>query len=316
MPKRNQITRIFLFFAALQILATAGLLAQTTGSFVVAAYNIENWVLMDRRGAPNQPKPQAEKRAVFDVLQVVRPDVLGLVELGSKTELAEVIDGLRQRGLDYPFNEWIQGGDSTRHVALLSRFPIAERFSRTDYSSQMDGQSMRINRGILDVLVQVNDRYAFRAIVVHLKSKVPSRIGDQAVMRLEEARLLRSHLDTALKQNPRCNLFAMGDYNDTPESEPISVIVGSEGFRLFDLMPVDSRGGHDTHYWKARDMFSRIDYLLVSPGMSNEYIEGSARIADVPGWDTASDHRAIYASFHDRELGEAAGKWSEPQSVG
>jgi endonuclease/exonuclease/phosphatase family metal-dependent hydrolase len=289
------------FLSVALALWTTAAFAQTADTFVVGSYNIENWLLMDRRGQRNQPKPDDEKRAVFDVLQSVRPDVLGLVELGRTNELLEVVAGLRQRGLDYPFYEWIEGSDSTRHVALISRFPITERHSRTDYSYRLEGRQMRMNRGILDVLVEVNDRYAFRAIVLHLKSKVPSRIGDEALIRLEEARLVRSHIEEMLNSNPRINLLVMGDYNDTPESEPIRLIVGAAPLQLFDLMPADSRGGHDTHYWKAQGLFSRIDYLLASPGMAHEYVAGSARIADVPAWETASDHRAIYARFYNYE---------------
>ncbi len=315
MAKGHQIVTAFLLSMVLPLVAATALLAQTTDAFVVASYNVENWVLMDRHGEPNQPKPVSEKQAVWEVLQTVRPDVLGLAELGTTNQLTEIVEGLRQRGLDYPFREWIQGSDETRHVALLSRFPIAERHSRTDYTYLLDGKPTRVLRGILDVLVQVNDQYAFRTIVAHLKSKRTSSNGDQAVMRLEEARLLRSHIDAALKENPRGNLLAMGDYNDTPESEPIRLLIGALPVQLFDLMPVDSRGGHDTYYWESRDLFSRIDYLMASAGMSNEYVAGSARIADVPAWKSASDHRAVYASFYDHDVGEPAGLSTEAQSV-
>jgi endonuclease/exonuclease/phosphatase family metal-dependent hydrolase len=287
--------------------------AQSTDTFTVAAYNIENWVLMERDGKPDQPKPQAEKEAVFKVLAQVRPDVLGIEEMGTTNELSELAGGLRERGLDYAYREWIQGGDPMRHVALLSRFPIAARFSNTQYTYLLNEHPMRMERGILDVQIQVNDQYSFRAIVAHLKSKRQVPHGDQAVMRLEEAKLLRSHFGKALKANPELNLIAMGDFNDTPESEAIHTLIGEPPFNLFDLMPVDRKGGHDTHYWKARDLFSRIDYMIASSGMSNDYVAGSARIADVPEWNDASDHRAIYAQFYAHDIGgQSAGQPPTP----
>jgi endonuclease/exonuclease/phosphatase family metal-dependent hydrolase len=294
--------------ACLVLFLASGLspFAQPTNTFTVASYNVENWLAMERYGKPDQPKPRASKEGVMQILVSVRPDVLGLCEVGTTNDFAEIALGLNARGLDYPHREWIQGGDQVRHVALLSRFPIAERHSRADYAYDLEGQPRRIERGILDVTVQVNDGYSFRAVLVHLKSKRVTEEGDQAVMRLNEARLLRQHVESALERNPRLNLLVMGDLNDTPDSEPIRTVIGGDPMRLFDLHPLDSQGADGTHFWRARREFSRIDYLLASPGMSNEFVSGSARIADVEGWDKASDHRAVSARFHDREIGEPA----------
>lgn len=303
---RKLTTVASLIIATLLAVAPVALAQQPTNTFVVAAYNVENWLLMRREGKDNQPKPQAEKDYVWSVLASVRPDVLGLEEMGTAKDLDELLDGLRMQGLEYSHHEWIEGGDPTRHVALVSRFPITRRFSRTDYTYLLNDAPRRIERGILDVEVQVNDQYSLRALVAHLKSKRQSSIGDQAMMRLEEARLLRSHIGKALKDNPQLNLIAMGDFNDMPDSEPIRTIIGEPPFALLDLMPVDSKGGRGTHYWEARDSFSCIDYMVVGPGLSNEYVAGSARIADVTGWEYASDHRAIYASFLAHDVGESA----------
>jgi len=288
-------------FVALVTLACSLAVGETSNSFTIASYNVENWVLMDRKGKPNQPKPESERAAVMEVISSVKPDVLGVIEIGSKKELAELSDGLHKHGLDYPHSEWVQGADETRHVALLSRFPIAERFTRTDYTYDLNGKPTHIQRGILDVSIKVNNQYSFRAILVHLKSRRVTEEGNQAVMRLEEAKLLRTHVGKVLKKDPSLNLIVMGDLNDVPESEPIRTVIGEPPFQLIDLIPRDSKGGASTHLWRWKKEWSRIDYLLVSPGMSNEFVTGSARMADVPEWYKASDHRAVYATFRSSE---------------
>jgi endonuclease/exonuclease/phosphatase family metal-dependent hydrolase len=270
--------------------------------FVVCAYNVENWLTMDRRGQPGQPKPEEEREAVAAILGSIRPDVLGVSEIGTTDDLADLKSRLAAHGLEYPYQEWVRAADTVRHVALLSRFPILERHSRSNDTYLLDGRPMRMQRGILDVRVQVNDHYWFRALVVHFKSKRRVDIGDQAQMRLEEARLLRGHIGKTLKKQPRLNLLVMGDLNDTEDSEPVQTVIGNEPFRLLDLKPVSSRGYYDTHYWRGARQFSRIDYLLVSPGMAHEYVSDTARIADPPGWEKASDHRAIHATFYARDL--------------
>jgi endonuclease/exonuclease/phosphatase family metal-dependent hydrolase len=292
--------RTRLFLSALTLWAVVSLLhADTNDHFTITTYNVENWNAIERWGKPDQPKPSWARAAVVNTLTNVRPDVLAIEEMGSTNDLTELHHRLRAKGMDYPYSEWIQAADSARHVALLSRFPITRRFSRTDYTYRLDGQLVPIQRGILDVLIQVNPHYAFRALVVHLKSKRATEQGDQSQMRLEEARLLRAHIDRALRQTPHLNLIAMGDFNDTLDSPPMRALVGP----ISPLPALDSEGRDNTHYWKKQKEYSRLDYLMVSPGMTNEYVPDSARIADYPGWNKASDHRAVSARFFTRDIG-------------
>jgi endonuclease/exonuclease/phosphatase family metal-dependent hydrolase len=225
--------------------------------------------------------------------------------MGTTNELAELQRALRDDILDYPHTAWIEGVDPTRHVALLSRFPIVEQRSRTNDTYQLDGHAMRVSRGILDVRIQVSPTYSFRAIVVHLKSKRQTDEGDQAVMRREEARLVRRHVEQILQRDPNENVVVMGDFNDSTNSEAIQTITGTNSHRLFALHPRDRKGYDTTHFWKAKREFSRLDYLILSPGMSNEFITGTAQIVDPPRWLDASDHRPVAASFHIGDLGNA-----------
>ncbi|NQU09302.1 endonuclease/exonuclease/phosphatase family protein [bacterium] len=289
--------------------------APPTNTFVIAAYNVENWLTMDRRRVPDQPKPDAEKAAVVQILTNVAPDVLGLIEIGTRADLDDLADRLAAHGLSYPYRDWVEGADSTRHLALLSRFPIVARDPQTNSSYRAGSGVFAVSRGFLDVTIAVEpdpiaagNPYQFRVVLAHLKSKRPLDEADQAVMRLEEGRLLRRHLAAALAPDPRQNLLLMGDLNDTPESEVVRLIIGGDPFRLVDLMPVDRRGGHNTYHFRYRKVYERIDYLLANPAMQAEYVPDSARIADFAGWWEASDHRAIYARFvaADQDASSAA----------
>lgn len=271
--------------------------AADTNSFRVAAYNVRNWLSMERWTEADRPKPLKEKEAVIGVLTNLQAEVLGLIEVGTTNDLAEIRNRLRRHGLNYPYQLWVEGDDTNRHVAVLSQFPLGQDYSRTDYRYTLGMHHPRVSRGVLDVRVQVNDRYSFRVVLVHLKSRRPVPEGDQALMRLEEARLVRQHVAQVLQANPRENLLLMGDCNDEPDSEPIRLLIGESPFQLTDLEPADRRGQLWTYYWSTEDQHSRIDYLLASPGLQAEYLPNSARIADDPEWKTASDHRAVSARF-------------------
>ena len=286
-----------LLIAGLALLLASRVSAQTNVTFVVGAFNVENWNSIERHGQLNQPKPQAEKEAVISVIAHLHPDVLGLAEMGTPTDLAELRAGLADHGVVYPFWEHLQAADHDRRVCLLSRFPIVARQSRTDETYRLNGQTLPISRGILDVVIQVNDRYALRAVVAHLKSKRANEYEDQALMRLAEAKLLRAHLAGIFKTEPATKLIAMGDFNDTPGTAPIVTVIGEPPFALFPL-PCQSRQGYTgTHIWKFHSEWSRFDYLLASPGLSNDFVTGSAHIYEGRDGSEASDHRLIYASF-------------------
>ena len=90
-----------------------------------------------------------------------------------------------------------------------------------------------------------------------------------------------------------------GDLNDTKNEYPIRQIIGLKGTPnyMMDLWLRDSRDERWTFYWKTADEYSRIDYLLISPGLIREVVTEKCGIDDSPFWNEASDHRAIYAAI-------------------
>ena len=268
---------------------------------VVASYNVENYLLIDRRKdgvvMKDAPKPEQEIAAVVQVLGQIRPDIVGIVEIGDESMLDDLQKRLRTAGLDYLYREWVMGADERRHICLLSKFPIVERNSRDDIRFELDGMTLRMNRGILDVTVEVNPKYRLRLVGAHLKSRRAVPEYDQALMRAREARSLREHVDEILAAAPDTNLLLFGDLNDTKNEYPIREIIGLKGAPnyMMDLWLRDSRGEHWTYYWKTADEYSRVDYLLVSPDLVKEVVAEKCGINDSPFWNDASDHRAIYA---------------------
>lgn len=274
---------------------------------VLASYNVRNYLKMDRwvdgRLVPEQSKPESEIAAVLRVLKAVRPDILGIVEMGGEDLFRDFQDRLKSAGLDYPHGEWVKGADAERHVCLLSRFPIVARNSRGNVPFELDGKVERIQRGILDVTVEINPAYRLRLIGAHLKSRREVAEFDQAWLRAKEAWHLRDHINRILAEEPRANLALFGDFNDTKNEYPVRELIGWRGTPnyLADVQLADRRGERWTHYWKTADEYSRIDYILVSRGLAPEIVPARCGINDSPGWDLASDHRAIFVAISPRE---------------
>ena len=274
----------------------ASLLGQ---EITVASYNVESYLEAGRlrNAVTTAPKPEREIAAVVKVLREIQPDIIGLIEVGSVSMLDDLQQRLKNAGLDYSHREWVEGADEQRHVCLLSKFPIVQRNSRADIRFELDGKILKMNRGILDVTVQVNASYRLRLVGAHLKSRRPVPEYDQARMRAKEAWSLRQHIDGVLQIDPEINLLLFGDLNDAKNGYPIREIIGWKGLPnyMMDVWLRDSRGEHWTYYWKDADEYSRLDYLLVSPGLVKEVVLEKCGISDAPFWNEASDHRAIYA---------------------
>lgn len=266
------------------------------------AYNVENWLTMDRyvdrKNLKDAPKPETEKAAVVSLLARHAPDVIGLCEIGEATDLAEIQVDLKAAGLDLPHSHYTGGSDPTRHLGLLSRLPITSTAKPAESEYQLAGQTFAINRGILDATVQIRGKN-YRFLGVHLKSKRDSEQGDQEAIRLNEARLLRKHINTIFTNHADARLVVYGDFNDTRATPAIKAITGNynDPTYLTAIPAKDSRKQAWTHHWALHDIYSRIDYVMVSPALKDEVDFQAAKIIDDADWDKASDHRAILAIF-------------------
>lgn len=266
------------------------------------AYNVKNWLKMDRyvdrQSLKNAPKPDDEKAAVIAILARHTPDVIGLCEIGTAEDLAEVQQMLKAAGTDLPYSHYTGGADPVRHLGFLSRFPIVAtgKPEKTDFRIQ--GKAFAWNRGVLDVTIDAYGRH-YHFLGVHFKSKREINDGDQEEMRRSEARLLRRHADAILTKNPDERLIVYGDFNDTRSSVSGKHTVGNynDPNYLTAIPAQDSVGTRWTHYWALNDVYSRIDFITVSRALKPDTEFREAKILDDPEWEKASDHRAILAIF-------------------
>jgi len=275
-----------------------GLGATENDTIRVVFFNLENYLSMGRSvdGTYQQsaPKPESEISAVIAQIVELQPDILGVCEIGTEEDLADLQRRLAEAGIDLPHTEYAGGDDETRHLALLSRFAIASRDSRDDLPYQLNGRIMRMQRGILDATVSVTDDFALRCLVVHFKSKRPVPEG-QALMRRNEAQITRRHISAILRQNPETPLLLMGDLNDTKNEPAVQEILGERGspYAMQDIPLADEFGDRWTHHWEVADLYSRIDFMLVSRALAPLVEAEKSRVLRNRDGLVGSDHRAL-----------------------
>ena len=123
--------------------------------------------------------------------------------------------------------------------------------------------------------------------------------------------MLREKIDADLTANPNANLIVLGDFNDTKDSKSTRAIIGHGKHKLVDTRPAERNGDNLpnsnpawepmnitwTHYYGKEDTYSRIDYIMLSPGMAREWVTNETYIPTIPNWGLGSDHRPIVATF-------------------
>lgn len=263
-------------------------------------YNLKNYLAMERRIdgeiRENAPKPEPEIRALVEGIVAMRPDILGVCEIGDESYLRDLQERLRKAGIDLPHTELVTAASGfNRNLALLSRFPLVDTQSRDDYTYSIGETRLPFQRGVLDATIAIHPRYHLRYIGLHLKSKREVPEADQALMRLNEARLAREHIDRIFEQEPGTNLIVTGDFNDLRIEPPVKTLQGRFGTPgyLASLTLDDQFGFRWTHHWAFADSYARFDFALYSKGLSPEIDRGKSHIHHWDDWDKASDHRPL-----------------------
>jgi endonuclease/exonuclease/phosphatase family metal-dependent hydrolase len=274
----------------------------TANQLRFVAYNLENWLTMDRmvngRLEKSNPKPEPEKQAAVRIIASARPDLVGVCEIGTRDDLADLQQRLARAGLDLPHLHHAGGTDQTRHLGLLSRLPIQATAQPADSDYVLDGRTFQIQRGVLDATIDAGGT-PVRFVGVHFKSKREVEEADQELMRRNEAELVRQHVESILTADPAARLAVYGDFNDTKRSRPLRAVQGPYNSPQFltALRLGDDRGQVWTHHWDYEDVYSRFDWVLVSRELLKQVDNKASGIIDSPEWYRASDHRPLLVVF-------------------
>lgn len=262
------------------------------------SYNLKNYLTMSRylKGGKKEDrsKPEEEIDVLIKIIVSEKPDILGVCEIGTIDDLRDLQSRLKKAGLDLPHLEHAGGKDPTRRLGILSDFPIIARNSQETLPYTLDGNEMFMSRGILDATIEL-PRGPTHFIGVHLKSKREVPDADQALMRLNEAQLLKKHCNAIIAKNADARIIVYGDMNETKGEAPIKSIRGQRSTKSYldDVWAKDSRAEFWTHYWKYQDQYARFDYVFFSQAMKPEMDFKGCYIVDPVDFYDASDHRAI-----------------------
>jgi endonuclease/exonuclease/phosphatase family metal-dependent hydrolase len=280
-------------------LALGARLTAAADGLTLATYNLENYTLADRLVEDvyrqDYPKPEAEKAALRRVLHQLDVDVLALQEVGGEPFLTELRRDLRSEGLDYPYASVLNGADPDRKIAVLSKRPFTQVTHHADLTFKYFAATARVKRGLLEV--RLNSACGeVTVFVAHLKSRFTERADDpsSAMQRSGEAVAIRDRILTRFPQPAGAAFLIVGDFNEGRTSRPLKALLTRGQTTLTEWLPAaDGRGHVWSHFYRREDSYSRVDHILVSPGLRPRVRTGAGRIHDSPEVGQASDHRPL-----------------------
>ena len=288
-------------FALLISLSFLTLLPAQEVSLMV--YNLQNFLdkKVYRNGelAGTKYKAEEEIQALVNIITSADPDILGICEIGTEDDFKILQERLQAQGLKYPYSEHVDAADSVRHLALLSKYPITQVHSYTQFTYKIGKYTYPLRRGLLHTEIQVGD-HTLHALGAHLKSKRPAEYADQAVMRLKEAYLIREQIDKILSAAPQSNLLLYGDLNDSFQSSTLKALKGNyrSEKRLEPLDLTAPNGSYWTHYWSYERIYSTFDYALCNRSLLKHVDQEKSSIYSPKNVLIASDHRPLMIYFN------------------
>lgn len=266
----------------------------------IATYNLENYGPADRVTAAgyrqDYPKPEAEKAALRRVIRDLGADVLVLQEIGGAAHLEELRRDLRSEGCDYPHAAIATAADPDRRIAILARRELRGVATHADLEFPYFGGRETVKRGLLEATVAApgGDVTLF---AVHLKSRFTERPDDpwSALRRAGEATAVRDRVLRRFPDPATARFLILGDCNDGRTSRPLAALQRRGKTEIAVLLAGgDSRGETWTHAFRREETYSRVDHILVSPGLRAAVQGGGTTVYDGPGVREASDHRPVY----------------------
>ncbi len=267
----------------------------------IATYNLENYLIMDRYTdsvwRKSYPKPESEKAVIRKVIRQTAPDILILQEIGPLPFLKELKADLIQEGIEYSHLAHMQGDDSVRHLAVLSKVALVEVVRHRDLKIRYQKERSLVKRGMLELSFAQPDGTVFKLFVVHLKSRWTTVKSDLQSLerRTLEAEACRNRIIERTLDLGITDFIIAGDFNDHPRSAPLKRFYQRGDLEIGTLVPAfDSRGERWTHYYGREVVYSLVDGFIASKPIFPRIENQHGHIVDTPSVLEGSDHRMVY----------------------
>lgn len=279
------------------ILCTVVVFSQTSESYHIVSYNVENLfdIIDDEQKKDEDFTPLGRNKwtenkyydkinnlaQVFTSIKLELPEMIGLVEIENRQVLTDLIndDDLKSGNYKIIHEESpdIRGID----VALLYKPSFFREISHEAISIHFPFDSIYKTRDILYVKGLIKEIDTVHIFINHW----PSRRGGlkkSQPKRVFVASVLRQHVDSILDQNIEAKIIIMGDFNDNPVDKSMFETLKANNIRtgfekrylfnlFFDIYNIQGEGSY-----LYRNNYNMLDHIILSQAWfnNNDYTTG------------------------------------------
>ncbi len=243
----------------------------------IATYNAQNAF---------DPAKKTDLNSLAEAIKTMNVDVLALQEVKSKENLKSFVDKYLST-MQYT----IINNESGK-LALLTKLPTTE--VKTEIPSD-------ISTNLLQVGLKANDNYKFNMFVGKIDAAKGTTLADA-----DKVEKVRQFFRAYEKADRLSNYFLAGDFTGEPDSSEMLLMLDprASGLTFHDLVVEDIGLGKDIFSYSKANKKGRMDYLMPSGGMYQEYIRQTVQIDNKARVITpnniflkTSNHLPIIATF-------------------
>jgi endonuclease/exonuclease/phosphatase family metal-dependent hydrolase len=263
-----------------------------------------------------EPVDEVATRNTARVIAGLDADVLAVIEAEDRNALVR----FNQEVLPFGFsgrNTWtydhtmlIDGNDDRGiDVGLFTKTNHPIRSIRSHVDDRSRSRERIFSRDCAEYLIDVRGGEPILVLVNHFKSKgYGSQSSSNAKRKAQATRVAAIYRERLRDGHTR--IAVVGDFNDTPGSDPLKPLVGNTDLRDVSKHPSFQADARTGTYGTSND---KIDYILLSPALFSRVTGGRIFRKGVWGGkngtlfphyptitrkvEAASDHAAIYADI-------------------
>ncbi|MEE2756491.1 MAG: endonuclease/exonuclease/phosphatase family protein [Myxococcota bacterium] len=237
---------------------------------------------------PSESEFRAKAQQIANGIRFLGGDVLLLQEIETQICLNTLMEFLAEDG--YTISVLGEtGGSASLDVAVVARGDLVGRRSHKDEQIPLPNSgSTTFSRDFLEVHLEIKGK---RVVVLNAHFKAKTR--DDPQRRLAEAMAARVIALDLANEQPDALVVLGGDLNDTPGSNPIQALEGSNG-----MVRVAAELGEGAATYTYQGVPQAIDHLYLVETPAGRYRSGTARVVRSNQRGLAgSDHAGLIATF-------------------
>jgi uncharacterized protein len=281
--------------------------ATTPKNLRIGNYNAENVFndtvenpasSVEKENTPTTEAYHAKLTGVAGALSQLGADIVMLQEIENEAVLADLRAQPEIKG-KYTSQVLLKGNDTRGiDIGLISSIPIVKAISHekesftNPFDTDVPPHKYYFARDVLEVHFQFNTRHVI-LLGVHFKAKTGA-IADVLAKQVAEATQTRKIADSLALQDPTAAILILGDFNNSPSTQPLQIIAGNDPTKYLSATALLSGPDAWTVNFSGKDIY---DDQYANPVLASFRVASSATILHLPPATKPSDHEPVAVTY-------------------